>query len=142
MVDGLNVVQESGAVLVFTEGVESNSTTVNLTSIGQQSSLTFRATDSLFVDNVGDGVGALSISARDALLQQCNFSSNYAYGYRSSGGVRLRSTTSVKVDSCFFVQNEGQCMAVACKTHVCIAQDHIAFCLPEPSSKSHVDHLS
>ena len=130
MVDGLGVVQESGAVLVFTEGVESNSTTVNLTSTGQESSLTFRATDSLFADNVGGGTGALSISARDALLQRCNFSSNYAYGNRSSGGVRLRSITSVKVDSCFLDRNEGQRMAVGCKTHVCITQDHAAFCLP------------
>lgn len=106
------MVQESGAILIYTEGVESNATHVNLTSTGQESSVSFKATDSVFADNAGGGNGAMSISASDVLLEQCNFTNND--GYRSSGGVRLRSTTSVKVDSCIFGNNTGQCMAMAC----------------------------
>ena len=126
MVDGLSVVQESGAILMFTEGIESNSTHYNLTSTGQESSLSFTATDSLFANNFGGGTGAMSLSARDMLLQRCNFSSNHAYENRSSGGVRLRSTTSVKVDSCVFGNNTGQCMAMACRTDVCLIY-HLPF---------------
>ena len=91
---------------MYTDGVESNATDHNLTSTGQESSLSFKATDSLFADNVGGGTGAMSISAGSVLLEQCNFTSNN--GDRSSGGVRLRSSTSVEVDSCIFSNNTGQ----------------------------------
>ena len=107
---------------MFTEGVESNSTHLNLTSSGQESSLSFKASDTVFANNIGGGTGGMSISASDVLLERCNFNNNH--GNRSSGGVRLRSTTHVVVDSCIFGNNTGQHMAV---TRCFITQDHAIF---------------